>query len=73
MFDDDDSGISDVALLYGGLIIIGVVCIILGGGALWIYWLRSVFYAKPREALSAAGLAAQRAASLAGRPSPASD
>jgi len=43
MFDDDDSGISDVALLYGGLIIIGVVCIILGGGALSIYWLRSVF------------------------------
>ena len=40
---DDDNGISDVDLLYGGLIIIGVACIILGCGALSIHWLHSVF------------------------------
>ena len=40
---DDDNGISDVDLLYRGLIIIGVACIILGWGALSIHWLRNVF------------------------------
>jgi hypothetical protein len=42
MFDDDD-GIGGFGLLYGSLIVISLVCIILGCGALSIDWLRSAF------------------------------